>query len=70
MSGFRRTPIACDNMNHRRRNAPVPHCPQCGGVVNADVPQRRCTNDEHAVLRRQGSVYCVGCGTQLVVGRR
>ena len=70
MTGFRRTPIACDNMNHRRANAPVPHCPQCGGVVNPHAPRWNCTNDQHATARRQGTVFCIGCGTRLVVARR
>jgi len=69
MSGFRPTPIACDNMNHRRADAPVPHCPQCGGVVNKDAGRRTCSADEHAVARRRGSVFCVYCGTQLIVHR-
>jgi len=59
--------LACENMNHRRANSPVPHCPQCGGVVNRDIPRRACSADQHAVSRRQGSMFCVGCGTQLIV---
>jgi hypothetical protein len=70
MSGLRRVPIACENMNHRRTNAPVAHCPQCGGVVNPDIPRQPCSAEQHAVSRRQGSVFCVGCGVQLVVGGR
>ena len=27
----------CPNMNHRRSNAPVRHCPDCGAVVNGQV---------------------------------
>jgi len=65
----RRRPIACDNMNHRRADSPVSHCPQCGGVVNGKLPPRHCTAEEHAVSRRRGTVYCVWCGTQLIVGR-
>jgi len=60
-------PIACENMNHRRRGAPVAHCPQCGQVVNRDIPRRDCSTEQHALSRRRGSVYCVDCGTQLIV---
>ena len=63
--GMMRVPIACENMNHRRVNAPVSHCPQCGRVVNPDLPARSCTDEQHAVSRRQGAMFCVACGTQL-----
>jgi len=63
-------PTSCTNMNHRRVNSPVPYCPQCGAVVNRDLPRRDCRTDEHATARRQGAVFCVGCGTQLIVNRR
>ena len=69
MTDFRRMPTACENLNHRRPNSPVPHCPQCGGVVNRDLPRRTCSADEHAVSRRQRSAFCVGCGTQLIASR-
>jgi hypothetical protein len=69
MSAVRTSRIACDNMNHRRSDAPVPYCPQCGAVVNADVPRRTCSTEEHAVARRRGSDFCVGCGVQLIVRR-
>ncbi len=65
MTGGRHVPIPCENMNHRRANAPVPHCPQCGRVVNGKIARRSCTDDEHAVLRRQGAMFCVGCGLRL-----
>jgi hypothetical protein len=70
MTAFRGAPIACGNMNHRRANSPVPYCPQCGGVVNRDLPARTCSIEQHAISRRQGSVFCVECGVQLIVGRR
>jgi hypothetical protein len=57
----------CENMNHRRRDAPVGHCPQCGGVVNARVATRGCNDSKHAAARRRQSIYCVDCGTRLVV---
>ena len=62
-------PTLCENMNHRRANAPVPYCPQCGVVVNRAIPHRDCTVEQHAVSRRQGSTFCVGCGTQLIASR-
>ena len=64
-----RRPIVCENMNHRRTNSPVAHCPQCGAVVNGKIRRQRCTDAEHAVSRRQGSTFCVGCGVQLIVNR-
>jgi len=66
MTSSRRSPTACDNMNHRRANAPVPHCPQCGGLVNRDIARRQCEAAEHAVLRRQRSTFCAQCGTRLI----
>jgi hypothetical protein len=70
MKGFgRAAPIACDNMNHRRANAPVGHCPKCGGVVNPDIAGRPCSVEQHVASRRRGSVFCVGCGVQLIVSR-
>jgi len=69
MTALRNPPAPCDNMNHRRANSPVPHCPQCGQVVNRTLPRRHCSDEEHAVSRRQGSVFCVGCGVQLITGR-
>jgi rRNA maturation protein Nop10 len=61
---------ACDNMNHRRPDAPVSHCPQCGGVVNARIPAQACSTQKHDAARRRQSVFCVDCGTQLVGGAR
>jgi hypothetical protein len=58
----------CDNMNHRRANAPVGHCPQCGGVVNAAARSLRCDESKHAAARRRQAIYCVDCGTQLIAG--
>jgi hypothetical protein len=64
-----RTLNPCDNMNHRRHNAPVGHCPQCGGIVNARITVGACTESKHAAARRQQSIFCVDCGEQLVVRR-
>jgi hypothetical protein len=62
--------VRCQNLNHRRANAPVPYCPQCGGLVNRNLPPRTCSAERHATSRRQGSVFCIQCGVQLIVGRR
>lgn len=67
MSPAARAQNACENMNHRRRDAPVSHCPQCGGVVNAHATFRACSDSKHAAARRRQSIYCVDCGTRLVV---
>jgi hypothetical protein len=59
----------CDNMNHRRTDAPVGHCPQCGGVVNSRHASVACDEAKHAAARRRQSRFCVDCGALLVVGR-
>jgi len=41
---------ACENMNHPRRDAPVSHCPECGGVVNAGLRgDTLCDGSKYAV---------------------
>ena len=70
MIGRAKQPIACENLNHRRSNAPVGHCPQCGGVVNASVRAERCDEARHAVARRSHAAYCIHCGTQLIAALR
>lgn len=62
-------PTACENMNHRRPNAPVGHCPDCGAVVNASIRVGACTDAAHAGARRRQLTYCVDCGTRLIVAR-
>jgi hypothetical protein len=54
-------------MNHRRADAPVGHCPQCGMVVNASIRPQPCNETLHAAARRIHTVFCVDCGTQLIV---
>lgn len=61
--------VVCDNMNHRRADAPVAHCPQCGEVVNRGVQAPACTEASHAAARRRQSAFCVHCGRQLIVAR-
>jgi len=63
------THTVCENMNHRRRDAPVSHCPQCGGVVNPNLAKTACTERVHADMRRRQSVYCVHCGERLIIPR-
>lgn len=60
---------SCDNLNHRRKDAPVAHCPQCGRVVNSRIQPQHCTETRHAAERRGRAMYCVDCGTQLIFDR-
>jgi hypothetical protein len=69
MTGRARQPNPCNNMNHRRTNAPVGHCPQCGGVVNDRIRVAPCSEPQHAVARRHQSAFCVDCGVQLILSR-
>ena len=64
-----RQPNPCDNMNHRRADAPVGHCPQCGGVVNDRIHAAPCSEPRHAAARRNQSIFCVDCGIRLILGR-
>ena len=57
----------CDNMNHRRTNSPVAHCPQCGRVVNDRIGRGHCDPQRHAEARRRQCEYCVDCGQHLIV---
>jgi hypothetical protein len=58
--------MRCDNLNHLRPNAPIRHCPQCGGTVNAGHPASRCEATTHATRRKQQSNFCVDCGAELI----
>ncbi len=58
----------CPNFNHSRVNAPVRFCPMCGEVVNENIPVTRCSEEEHAIKRRERSKYCIDCGKQLIHG--
>jgi ribosomal protein L32 len=57
---------SCPNMNHRRTDAPVRWCPNCGEVVNANIIVKQCSVEEHAERRMNGNQYCVHCGLQLI----
>ena len=63
-------PNPCANLNHRRANAPVGFCPQCGGVVNDAIRAERCDDARHAIARRGHAAYCIHCGTQLIAALR
>jgi len=61
-------PNPCENLNHRRSEAPVRFCPQCGGVVNARIPTKRCSKAGHDKSRRNQNRFCVDCGEMLRSG--
>ena len=55
----------CPNFNHGRLNVPVHFCPDCGKVVNNAIPIKKCTDEKHAISRRERKKYCVDCGEKL-----
>ena len=57
---------ACENLNHRRSDAPVRNCPQCGEIVNKQISIMACSEVEHARAKRNRSEYCAHCGLQLI----
>jgi hypothetical protein len=57
---------ACSNLNHRRSDAPVGHCPDCGEVVNDRFHTSRCSAEEHDRSRRGRVAFCVRCGAPLI----
>ncbi len=61
--------LVCSNLNHRRANAPVRCCPNCGDVVIEGMPKRHCGDEEHAIKRRERNKYCTLCGDQLIQNR-
>ena len=61
-----RQPNPCENMNHRRTDAPVAYCPECGRTVNEAINGRTCTDADHAAERRRQNAYCSGCGEVLI----
>jgi len=56
----------CPNMNHKRSDAPVRYCPNCGEAVNANILAKKCSDKEHANSRMDMYKYCVHCGLQLI----
>jgi len=56
----------CGNYNHGRANVPVHFFPTCGEVVNDNISAEECSEDKHARKRRDGRMYCVDCGEQLI----
>ena len=59
-------PNPCPNLNHRRTDAPVRNCPNCGEIVNGNVSIQMCTAEQHAQDRMRMSKFCVNCGEQLI----
>ena len=53
-------------MNHRRSDAPVRYCPNCGEVVNENIILKKCSDAEHAESRKDRYKHCVHCGLQLI----
>lgn len=66
---YRSAAATCPNLNHRRSDAPVGYCPQCGSHVNAAIRAAICTEAQHAASRRAQSVFCVHCGQRLIAAR-
>lgn len=60
---------SCANLNHRRARPTIGHCPECGVIVNDQIPIRTCSEAQHATARRDRAAYCVDCGVQLIVER-
>lgn len=58
-------PKRCPNDNHGRMIVSVRCCPNCGEIVNAKIPERRCAADAHARMRRSRYGFCTDCGAGL-----
>jgi hypothetical protein len=58
--------MQCDNLNHLRPDAPIRHCPQCGGIANGARERARCDVATHAARRKQQSCFCIDCGDELI----
>lgn len=56
----------CPNDNHGRAHVVVRYCPNCGDVVNVNIPLKQCDGDAHAKRRRKRQCYCVDCGNRLM----
>lgn len=69
MNTHSRAASNCPNLNHRRSDAPVGHCPQCGETVNARFHVAKCSEVQHDTARREHSVFCVHCGLRLITLR-
>lgn len=57
----------CSNLNHRRSNASVRHCPTCGEMLNDSIESVECSEEKHAIQRRRRSTYCADCGKRLIL---
>ena len=60
---------ACNNLNHRKSDAPVRFRSMCGEVVNDRRSARSCTAEEHASRRKNRDLFCVYCGKALAERR-
>lgn len=58
----------CCNCNHWKSIVLVHFCSMCGGEVNKKISIIECTEEEHAIKRRNRNKYCVDCGKQLIMG--
>ena len=50
-------PSRCPNLNHRRTTALVRYCHECGERVNANIAGKNCTQEAHAVARRNRNQF-------------
>lgn len=57
---------SCPNFNHSNTIVTVRFCTMCGEVVNENIPSRKCTEEEHAKMRRERNEYCIHCGEELI----
>jgi hypothetical protein len=44
----------------------VSFCSMCSEVVNKNISSLVCSEEEHAIRRRDRNKYCVDCGEQLI----
>ncbi len=59
----------CPNDNHGRPIVTVRFCPNCGEIVNGEIPIGTCSEEQHAKRRRTQSAYCTDCGRGLFQAR-
>jgi len=57
-------------MNHRHRDAPVSHGPECGGVVNAACRSGTATASGTLWRGGRGRTFCDDGGTRLITTAR
>ena len=59
----------CPNLNHGRMAPPVRFCPTCSKEVNARLAIPTCSDEKHALRRRERSAFCADCGKPLIIER-